>query len=492
MFSAGLALSTLLSGTVSAESNMNTKVTTNAGSRWNKEKVKVFLKKSVPYVAVGVPSAALLIGLAAYAYKTNSNEKNVQQPNSNPQPNADANSVQSQSTHAPVPRTLSSSDIDKYEQEGMLPGIKLWKVNNSWLSLIRRNFFYFYTITDLPSAKRYFCCLGIKPGEREIILKWQNHSICEQDFDKIFGNGSAFRNAIVRLKDQEKIEDYSQKSSNQIKNIKQSGIPVLQPGMNGYCDMINLRNQEACKHINEKLNVTDTDSVAKTPNKALMPKSSSEEKSTQKDTQQGTQSAQKGTQNNKDVLVSIVHGDDACGSTGMNHVRESLTGELQSQLGIGCLPGFRFYRYKPSGFIPHGTRHCYIITDYKLAKATLGGIDDTEWRKIVLYQNRWLSKKDKKGWSFENIFGFKEGTFGGYFNKITQVDVEKRQGSETLLSDRAGKGNWGDSVFSKNSKELEVANRVLLDEAMRCITLKSTDYDSFIQKIKEIEKIFIK
>ncbi len=477
MFSAGLALSTLLSGTVSAESNMNTKVTTNAGSRWNKEKVKVFLKKSVPYVAVGVPSAALLIGLAAYAYKTNSNEKNVQQPNSNPQPKADANSSQSQLTHAPVPKILSPSELKQFEQEGMLPGIKLWKFNSSWMPF-KKDFYYFYIITDLPLAERYFSYLGIKPEEREIILKWQNHSICEKDFDKIFRDMSVFRNEIVRLKDQKKVKEYPAKSLSQ---IKESGFPVLQSGMDGYCDMTNPRNQEACKHINEKLNVTDTDSDTKTPNKALMPKSSSEEKSTQKDTQQGTQ-------DNKDVLVSIVHGDDAFGDTGKEHVREGLTDELQKQLKIGSLLGFHFYRYKPSGFL-HGTRHCYIITDYELAKATLGSIDDTEWRKIVLYQNRWLGKEGKNGWSFENIFGFKEGTFGGYFDRITQVDVEKREGSETLLSDRAGKGNWGDSVFSKNSKELEVAKKELSDEAMNYITSKSISYDLFN---RGIERIFIK
>lgn len=480
MFSAGLALSTLLSGTVSAESNMNTKVTTNAGSRWNKEKVKVFLKKSVPYVAVGVPSAALLIGLAAYAYKTNSNEKNVQQPNSNPQPKADANSVQSQSTHAPVPRTLSPSDLKKFEQEGMLPGIKLWKFNSSRIPLLG-TIFYFYTITDLPLAECYFSYLGIKPEEREIILKWQNHSICEKDFDKIFRDMSVFRNEIVRLKDQKKVKEYPAKSLSQ---IKESGFPVLQSGMDGYCDMTNPRNQEACKHINEKLNVTDTDSDTKAP-KVLMSKNSSEEKSTQ----QGTQSAQKGTQDNKDVLVSIVHGDDAFGDTGKEHVREGLTDELQKQLKIGSLLGFHFYRYKPSGFL-HGTRHCYIITDYKLAKATLGGIDDTEWRKIVLYQNRWLSKKDKKGWSFENIFGFKEGTFGGYFNKITQVDVEKRQGSETLLSDRVGKDNWGDPVFKKGDKELTIANGVLSNEAMNCIISESTNHNLFNRGIERISVLF--
>ncbi len=496
IFSAGLAISTLLSGTVSAEGNMNSQVTTNADSRWNKEKVKSFLKKSAPYVAVGVPSAALLIGLAVYAYKKNSNEKNVQQQNSNSQSQTDDGSVRSPvsanhlvldkshpapfkgensgSSQHPSPtnpfvpngphRVLSQEEINSFSARGELPGIKLWKVVIRSFFYSENNCYYFYTITDLPLAESYFDRLDIRPEEREIIFKWQNHSIYRRDFDKIFGNMSEFKKMLERLIP---IEGCFKKCSNKLlTRIKESGFPALTREIDGYDDMTSSKNQEACKHINEKLNVTtphDTNPSSKDDFETRL------------------------VQDSAKVFLEIASGEGVVGSGVIENVREDLKNKLQEQLKNGRLLGFKFYRYD-SGLVC-STRYCYIITDYKLAKVSLSGIgidDDTAWKKVVLFQNRWLSKKGDK-WSFENIFNFEDNIFWKYFDEITRAKTEKREGSETLSSDRAGKGNFGDSVFSENSKELEVSKGKLSNEAMNYITSKSIGYKSFIRGIEIIK-----
>ena len=66
------------------------------------------------------------------------------------------------------------------------------------------------------------------------------------------------------------------------------------------------------------------------------------------------------------------------------------------------------------------------------------------------------------------------------------MNVEQRKGSETLTQLSEDCTGFGDPVFSENSKELKVSKGKLSDEAMRCITSKSTNYDSFIQRIERI------
>lgn len=447
----------------------------NFQNRGSGNDIKKIIKKAAPYAAVGVPTMAAVTA-AVVIFAKNHGKNN----------NTDANhgAVDHSHTICDRQRQVTPKDIDELTAKGELPGIKFYRVKK-----YMKTAYYFYIITDLVEAKKYFAFLNA-PLEEQMIIKWQNHSIRKKDIDNIFGNAPKFKEHFSKVTEKEK--QVSKYESREILLADgTSGKPVIKTGMIDYDVMTAGRNKAACPHINDEFLV---ESAEVNPRNASLPTAT--QISADDIYLEAEQPRQGGAKAKLGKLKRVLSSHHFAATPNVQKSNdEKNSGPLEQHLERGYLPGFKFYRYKKLGSL-HGTRHCYIITDYEKAKTSLGVTDEKKsdvWKKVVLYQNRWLSKKKKSrgnGWSFEELFGFDSG-FGMFFGKmISEVKAKNRWGTECLKSlPRNSSKKWGGCVFEKGSEELSAVK--YRDEIASFITSSDLDAGSFQKKIDEFHGSFI-
>lgn len=462
-FSVVLALSVLVPNVFAEKDNFKK---SDTGDRTvNTNDLKKIARKSAPYVALGVPSVAILTTVAILWAK-HGNKPPVTENNGNDHVAGDTSSSKPP-VIPPRPQVqITQDDIEKSINECNLPGIEFYFVKNT----VYKNY-YFYIITNLGEANAYFRTRKIPQAGMDLICKWQNHIIYQNDVmsgrdftvNAIFGSESSFAKDFGQIirnvndKSSEEKQQYEYKLPEDVKDIS-GGEPVVREdesrdnpiGVLLGAKMHASVNQAAGMHRNEDLWVAIP---AKGSNKPL--DTGKPDAATQQ-----THPSKNGTKSGDVVRAAELTQDIEKATLVVGNAEspeQAFERSMKESLEKGSLPGFKFYQYEPTW--PRSTRYCYIITDYKRAKASLKDTDGNAWKKVVLYQNRWLEYKgNDEGWSFENLFGFKSG-FGNYFNQITKVSKNERQGFETLEDlPRGCTYNFGCRVFARSDGRLGKGN----------------------------------